>query len=183
MNSGASATSRVVWMIRLHCFWDRWPERSRENGTPASEQRMRRPSSWALISSEKIPTGRLSRSDTCWQQLRAKLVLPMPGRPAMITRFPRLRPWVIRSRSTKPVGMPMSVEPGRSSRSSRVSWRTEPSWTKPLRTASSPRLKTACSARPSASAASRPPSRQSRRICWEAEIRRRRIERSLMIST
>ncbi len=55
--------------------------------------------------------------------------------------------------------------PGRSSRSSRVVWRTWPICAKPRWIASSPRPRIACSACPSASCASRPPSRQLRMIC------------------
>ncbi len=40
---------------------------------------------------------------TCWATLIAKVVLPMPGRPATMISVPPARPCVMRSRSTKPL--------------------------------------------------------------------------------
>ncbi len=129
-----------------------------------------------------MPTARRSRIATCWATLSAKLVLPMPGRPAMMIRLPRFRPCVMRSKSMKPLGTPVSMEPGRSSSSSSVLWSTVPRIVKPRWIDSSPSPRIDCSARPSASCAWSPPSMQSRMIWPEAWISRRRTERSLTIS-
>jgi hypothetical protein len=57
-----------------------------------AEQRIRSASSCWLISSEKTPTVLASRMATFWAMLSAKLVLPMPGRPARTMRLPRFKP-------------------------------------------------------------------------------------------
>ena len=44
---------------------------------------------------------------TCWQMLSTRLVLPIDGRAATMTRSPGCRPRVLRSMSSKPVGTPV----------------------------------------------------------------------------
>ena len=163
--SGASLIVRTVWMIARPLLLRHPAERRREKEMSASEQRMRSASSCWLISSEKTPTVLFSRTATCWATFRAKLVFPMPGRPARMIRLPRFRPWLMRSKSMKPVGTPVSMLPGALLELLEGLVEDVREGVKPRWIASSPRPRIACSARPSAACASRPPSRQSRMIC------------------
>jgi hypothetical protein len=61
-----------------------------------------------LISSEKKTLGRPSRMEQAQAKSRARVDLLMAGRAATTTSWPGCRPWVSRSRSLKPVEMPVS---------------------------------------------------------------------------
>ena len=61
----------------------------------------------APISILKTATGSFSCTATCSPMLSAKAVLPTDGRAATMIRSPGCMPEVIRSRSTKPVAMPV----------------------------------------------------------------------------
>ena len=82
----------------LRIFWE---------STRASEESMRMASCSLAISSEKTATGTPSSTEQYWAMLRAKAVLPMLGRPAMMTRSERCRPEVISSSFVKPVATPV----------------------------------------------------------------------------
>ncbi len=69
---------------------------------------MRRTSCSFDISSENTATPVLPSSAAYCAMLSANAVLPMLGRPATMTRSPGCRPAVILSRSTKPVGTPVT---------------------------------------------------------------------------
>ncbi len=64
----------------------------------------------APISIENTATGSFASSATCSAMLSASAVLPIDGRPAMITRSPGCSPDVISSRSAKPVGTPVTAD-------------------------------------------------------------------------
>ena len=71
------------------------------------------------ISSENSATGFCSVTATCSAMLSARLVLPIDGRAARITRFDFCRPDVSRSSSPKPVGRPVTPLPSPFSNSMR----------------------------------------------------------------
>ncbi|MNT48337.1 hypothetical protein D3C72_1851120 [compost metagenome] len=65
--------------------------------------------SWVpAISIENTATGRPCSTATCSPMFSENAVLPIDGRPATMIRSPPCMPLVIRSRSTKPVGTPVT---------------------------------------------------------------------------
>ena len=72
------------------------------------EPTIRTASCAAPISIENTATGSPSFSATCSAMLMANAVLPIDGRAASTTRSPACRPAVMRSRSMKPVGTPVT---------------------------------------------------------------------------
>ena len=108
MNTGASLSlptaavsfcqsSSLSAPVRMRC-WSSLP----------TEPSMRITSCGPLISMLKMATGIFSTSATCSAILSAKAVLPMLGRPATTTRSAGCKPEVLRSRSVKPVAMPVT---------------------------------------------------------------------------
>ena len=108
MNSGASLSlpteavsfcqsSSLSAPVRILC----WSSRP-------SDPSMRITSCVPLISMLNIAAGIFSTSATCSATFSANAVLPMLGRPATTTRSPGCKPEVMRSRSVKPVGMPVT---------------------------------------------------------------------------
>ena len=81
--------------------------RSRWLSMLATDESSRRTSCSLLISRLKMPTLFLSRTAACSAMLSAKLVLPIDGRAARITRSLFWSPVVSASRSPKPVRMPL----------------------------------------------------------------------------
>ena len=75
---------------------------------PATEHISRWASSSFDISSENSATGCRSCTATCSAMFSARLVLPIDGRAARMTRFDRCSPAVMRSRSRNPVPMPVT---------------------------------------------------------------------------
>ena len=73
-----------------------------------SEPSMRMTSWGPLISMLNIAAGIPTDNATCSAMFSASAVLPILGRPATITRSPGCRPEVMRSRSVKPVAMPVT---------------------------------------------------------------------------
>ncbi len=82
--------------------------RSRCESTRASEHNMRRTSCSLAISSEKMPTVSPVLMDAYCAMLRHSDVFPIAGRAATMMRSPFCRPLVFSSRSTKPVGIPVT---------------------------------------------------------------------------
>ena len=82
----------------MRAFWE-------STWAPEHNSRM---ASWSLlISREKMTTGRCSRVATCSAILRAKLVLPMPGRPATTMSCEGCKPESVLSMMGNPVATPM----------------------------------------------------------------------------
>ena len=89
----------------------RYPARAFELSTRASEQRSRSTSCSLDISSEKKATPRRGSASVAAYaaMLSASAVLPIEGRAAITTRSAGCRPAVMRSRSVKPVGTPVTI--------------------------------------------------------------------------
>ncbi len=117
----------------------RKPPRSRCASIRASPVSMRRNSCSFDISRLKMPTVMSVLVPTCCAMFSTRLVLPIDGRAAMITRSPACSPEVISSRSVKPVGTPVTSSRRECSFSmvSRLPWARSRSETKPSRTLSS----------------------------------------------
>ena len=83
------------------------PERTRVWSMRPSEESIRSISDSAGISMENTMTGLSLEMTACSTKFMAKVVLPIEGRPAMITKSEGCRPEVISSRSRKPVDSPV----------------------------------------------------------------------------
>ena len=110
MKSFASASRPTAWPRRDQSPSLRRAVHKRVASTRASIASRRFVSSSVPISIEKKMTGRPVDVATLRAIPSARLVLPIPGRAAMITRFSRWSPWSFASRSVKPVGTPTSSE-------------------------------------------------------------------------
>ena len=117
---------------------------------------MRRKSCSFDISRLKTPTVMPACTPTCCATFITKLVLPIEGRAATITRSDRWRPEVISSRSVKPVGTPVTSPLCSCSCSmvAKLDWTRSRSGTKPARIRSSAISKMAFSASSSSRSAS-----------------------------
>ena len=124
------------------------PPRSRCASMRASPVSMRRNSCSFDISRLKTPTVMSVLVPTCCAMFSTRLVFPIDGRAAMMTRSDGCRPDVISSRSVKPVGTPVtsSLRECSFSMVSRLPCARSRSDTKPSRTLSSAIAKIACSA-------------------------------------
>ena len=120
---------------------------------------------------------------TCCAMFSTRLVFPIDGRAAMMTRSDGCRPDVISSRSVKPVGTPVmsSLRACSFSIVSRLPCARSRSDTKPSRTLSSAIAKIACSAWSRMTSASSSPSYAVARILLAEKIRFRSVAFSLMI--
>ena len=85
--------------VRIFC-WSRRPV----------DPMMRMASCVAPISMLKMATGIFEARAMCSPMLSASEVLPMLGRPAITIRSPSCSPEVMRSRSVKPVAIPVTSE-------------------------------------------------------------------------
>ncbi len=87
------------------------PLRRLESGTPPTEASMRVITCSEGISMLKTATeARVPGCTAAYSaMLTASVVLPIDGRPAMMTRSPARRPPVILSKSVNPVGRPRSL--------------------------------------------------------------------------
>ena len=85
-----------------------WPVRKCPWFTRPMEPTIRTASWAAPISMEKMATGRPSFSATCSAMFTANEVFPIEGRAANTIMSPACSPEVIRSRSAKPVGTPVT---------------------------------------------------------------------------
>ena len=88
---------------------DMKPSRMRWSFTPAWVQRTRSIKSAAPISRLKRAVGTLSARQACSAMFVAKALLPMDGRAAMMMSCEGFNPLVMRSKSWKPVAMPMGL--------------------------------------------------------------------------
>ena len=95
----AAATSRHCWSVRR-------PVNRFCEGTSAARERRRVTSCSRDIASEKIATFLCCVIATLSAMLSAILVLPMPGRAAMMTSSDLFRPRIRSSRSGRPVDNP-----------------------------------------------------------------------------
>ena len=111
MKIGAFDSRSAAWLTRGQSSADSRPLRMREASTIATEHSMRWVSSSPLISRLKMATGLPSARATCSPTHRASAVLPIDGRAATTTRFDGRKPPVRRSRSSKPVGRPVTSDP------------------------------------------------------------------------
>ena len=87
------------------------PERMWCSGTFASADSSRMVISDLLISSEKIAEVRPFLMEHALEKSRARVLLPIAGRAAMMIIWPACRPLVIWSSSEKPVGTPTLAPP------------------------------------------------------------------------
>ena len=107
IHNGASARRPTPWLMRDQSSSRSWPLRTFLESTRDSVQRMRwLISSW-LISNENSRTGRPASIATDVAMLSAKDVLPMAGRAPTMMRLLGCRPESSRSKSVKPVGVPV----------------------------------------------------------------------------
>ena len=111
MKMGAFDRRSAAWLTRGQSSADSRPLRMREASTIATEHSMRWVSSSPLISRLKMATGFSSASATCSAMHSARAVLPIEGRAATTMRLAARKPPVSRSRSSKPVGRPVTSEP------------------------------------------------------------------------
>ena len=135
------------------------------------------------ISRLKKPTVMPSFVPMCCAMFRQKLVLPIDGRAATMTRSPGWRPDVISSSSVKPVGTPVTSPFCFCSCSivSKLSRTSSPIDTKPVRIDASAISKICRSAPSRSSSASWSAPYASSRMRFEAKISRRRVDFSLMM--
>ncbi len=114
----------------------------------ASDVSRRRNSCSFDISRLNTPTVMSVLVPTCWAMFSTRLVFPIDGRAAMMTRSAGWSPDVISSRSVKPVGTPVmsSFRACSFSMVSRLDCASSRSETNPSRTLSSAIAKIACSA-------------------------------------
>jgi hypothetical protein len=111
MKIGASPSLPIAVEIFRQSVSCNWPVRIREAFTPASEQSIRCVSSRWLISREKRSTGTFALVAAWAMMPSAKLVFPIDGLAPTTTRFDFWRPARWASRSSNPVGTPVT-EPG-----------------------------------------------------------------------
>ena len=124
ISSGSEPMSRLTWTNLSKSFWPISPRRMRSPDTRASSESSRIASCSELISSEKIATvpfglasGSMARAASSRLLaapnaiLVASAVLPMPGRPARISRSDGCSPPVLMSKSRSPVDRP-ATPPG-----------------------------------------------------------------------
>ena len=127
MKSGALPSVSIAPVTRIQSPSSSWPCFRRLWSTLPTEHSRR----WAIsaldISSENSATGFCNVTATCSAMLSARLVLPIEGRAARITRFDFCRPEVWRSSSPKPVGRPVTPLPSPFSNSSVSRWKASSS--------------------------------------------------------